>query len=92
MNSVLHVQLVCRLDTESQTLNMVLKVFCFVYLLCCVMGSEEEASRRVDEMPADDASEYRSHIKVFIFQLYDALTGKSLPMDLSQLRNWFLLC
>ena len=87
-----HVQLGCRLNTESQTLTMVLKVFSFVFLVCCVMGGEEEGSRWVDEMLAEDASEYRSHIKVFIFQLYCALTGKFLPTDLSLQLSWLLLC
>ena len=71
---------------------MIMNVFCFVFLVCCVMGSEEEGARWVDEMLAEDASEYRSHIKVLIFQLYCALTGKYLPMDLSQQLNWLLLC
>ena len=83
-----HVQLGCRLNTESQTLTMVLKLFSFVFLVCCVMGGEEEGSRWVDEMLAEDASEYRSHIKVFIFQLYCALTGKKTSLQLS----WLLLC
>ena len=56
------------------------------------MGGEEEGSSWVDEILAEDASEYRFHIKVFIFQLYDALTGKFLLMDLSLQLNWLWLC
>jgi hypothetical protein len=67
VKSVPHVQLVSRLETESQTSNMVLNVFCFVFLVGCVMGSEEEGSRWMDDMLPEDASEYRSHIKVLIF-------------------------
>ena len=45
MKPVLHVQLLSRLDTESKTLDIALKVFCFVFLICCVFGSEEDGTR-----------------------------------------------